>query len=165
MKKTLTIAGVIGLLSAALFAALIVFRWPITTRPTVTTEYRTDTIVRVDTVVHTVFMPYKVTEIRTDTITVYVEKPLNPGDSVAVTVPVEEVRYRGPDYDLTIGGYRPYLKSLTIYPRTVTVTNTEIQTVTRRNRYGVGVQVGYGITKGGPGPYVGIGLHYTLFGF
>lgn len=151
---------------AALCATLIVFHWPIAAPgPSVTTVHRTDTLVRVDTVVHTVFKPYKVTEIRTDTLFVYVDRPVNAGDSVAVTLPVEEIGYRAEDYELTIGGVRPYLKNLTVYPRTVTVTNTEIQTITRHPRFSVGIQAGYGITQDGPRPYIGLGVQYNLFTF
>lgn len=47
-------------------------------------------------------------------------------------------------------------------------TNTELRTYQvkiKRKKFGIGVQVGYGITKAGLSPYVGLGGHYSLFKF
>ncbi len=153
------------LLLVAVRAALLLFRFPKDPGEAVVAVSRTDTLVRVDTVVHTVFKPYRVTEVRTDTLVVYIDRPVSEGDSLPVALPVEEVRYKEEDYELTIGGWRPYLKSLTVYPRTVEVTNTEIQTVIRRPRFGVGVQVGYGTTGNEIRPYIGFGIQYHVFNF
>ncbi len=156
--------GLILLLAAAV-VALLLFRFPKQAGERVVTVVQTDTLVRVDTVVHTVFKPYTVTQVRTDTLTVYLDRPVSAGDSLAVALPVEEVSYKAEDYELTIGGWRPYLKSLTVYPRTIQVTNTEIRTVTRRPRFGVGLQAGYGWAGGGLRPYIGFGVQYHVFNF
>jgi hypothetical protein len=150
----------------ATVAVLIFFRFPKSGgQSIVTVEYRSDTIVRIDTVKIEVPKPYKVTEVRTDTLFIYVDRVLNPGDSVPVELPIEEVGYKGEEYELTIGGYRPYLKNLTVYPRTVTIDNTVTNTITKRPRFGVGIQAGYGITGKEISPYIGVGVQYNLFSF
>ena len=60
---------------------------------------------------------------------------------------------------------RPQLDSIQIYQRTEFITK-EIKTVTKPKRWGLGLQAGYGVSlhKGQiqPGPYIGVGLYYSL---
>lgn len=135
------------------------------TETVIETVYTTDTIIWIDTVIHTVFEPYKTVEVQTDTLFVYLEKDVEAGDTVAVQVSIEEISYKGEDYDLTIGGYKPYLKNLIVFPRTIEVTNTKIQTIKKTNRFGIGIQTGYGIIGNDMLPYIGIGIQYNIISF
>ena len=60
---------------------------------------------------------------------------------------------------------RPQLDSIQIYQRTEFITK-EIKTVTKPKRWGLGLQAGYGVSlhegQIQPGPYIGVGLYYSL---
>lgn len=86
-------------------------------------------------------------------------------DSVQVEIPISQKRYADSTYTAWVSGYNPTLDSIRIYPRheVITITNTIWQ---KPKRWGVGLNVGYGITpKNGMQPYVGIGVSYNLFTF
>lgn len=86
-------------------------------------------------------------------------------DSVQVEIPITQKRYADSTYTAWVSGYNPTLDSIRIYPRhdVITITNTIRQ---KPKRWGVGLNVGYGITpKNGMQPYVGIGVSYNLFTF
>lgn len=86
-------------------------------------------------------------------------------DSVEVEIPITQKQYADSTYTAWVSGYNPTLDSIRIYPRheVITITNTIRQ---KPKRWGVGLNVGYGITpKNGLQPYVGIGVSYNLFTF
>lgn len=86
-------------------------------------------------------------------------------DSVDVQLPIEQKRYADSTYTAWVSGYHPTLDSIFVYPRheVMTITNTIRK---KPRRWGVGLNVGYGITpKNGMQPYIGIGVQYNLFSF
>lgn len=86
-------------------------------------------------------------------------------DTVEVEIPITQKRYADSTYTAWVSGYNPSLDSINIYPRheVVTITNTIRQ---KPKRWGVGLNVGYGITpRHGMQPYVGIGVNYNLLSF
>lgn len=86
-------------------------------------------------------------------------------DSVSVKIPITQKRYEDSTYTAWVSGYYPVLDSIFVYPRheVITITNTIRQ---KPKRWGVGLNVGYGITpKHGMQPYIGIGIQYNLFSF
>lgn len=86
-------------------------------------------------------------------------------DSVKVEIPITQKRYADSTYTAWVSGYNPTLDSIRIYPRheVITITNTIRQ---KPKRWGVGLNVGYGITpKNGLQPYIGVGVSYNLFTF
>ena len=98
-----------------------------------------------------------------------------PGDTVRITdtvyvrLPIEQRHYSGKEYDAWISGYRPRLDSIRIYRNTLQLTGTSIvQTQTRPKRWGIGIQIGYGMTLT-PSPqfhpYIGIGISYDILSF
>ena len=115
-------------------------RWPIV-RDSVVTRYVTRrlAVMRVDTVR------------QSDTVRAV--------DTVEVSLPIVQKVYRDTNYTAWVSGYEPRLDSVSVRHREVTLTK-----VTRgESRWGVGVQVGYGIDKTfKPTPYVGVGLMYRL---
>lgn len=139
-----------------------------------------DTIVRVDTVT--------VTQVRIDTVervrtvTAYLPAalpdPEDAGepmdtidyglplpDSVAVEIPISRyVAQEDSLYRVVATGYAVSFDEITVYPRTVTVTQTVVQQ--RRSRWGIGIHAGYGATvQGGAvrlSPYIGAGVQYNF---
>lgn len=97
-----------------------------------------------------------------DTVRVTVGDTVQVADSVEVVVPITQKVYEDSLYRAYVSGYRPRLDSIFVYP------SHEVITVTRQakpQRWGIGVQAGYGVGRGGTGPYVGIGVSYNLFTF
>ena len=126
------------------------------------TSTDTVTVTRIDTVVVERPTPVKVVEKRTDTLTVY-----RGTDTLYVPVPIRQYSFRDSLYSLDVSGFNVTLDRLEVYPRTVykTITNTTERTVTEKKRWGIGVQAGYGYNFGSekPGPYIGIGVQYSLW--
>lgn len=92
-------------------------------------------------------------------------------DTVFINLPRQLRVYQDSLYRAEVSGVDPTLDRIEVYPQTRYITRTETQTisVTERRRWGIGVQVGYGITKQGasfyPGPYIGVGVSYNILTF
>ena len=119
------------------------------------TETKIKTIVKVDTLlIPSPMAPLLIIRL-TDTMHV--------GDTV---IHREQAYYEDSLYRVWVSGYRPRLDSMQIFPRTVyqTVTNDIYHTVLpKKKRWGLGLQVGYGVYPGGKGFYFGGGVSYNLF--
>ena len=116
----------------------------------------TDTLVLTDTIIKMQPKPYKVTIIDT----IYL--PQQPQQPQIDTLIRQEVTYKDSTYTAVVGGIEPYLKSIEIYPKTIYVNNSTTTTIKVRSRFGLGVQVGYGLSRNGLLPYVGVGVQYNL---
>lgn len=84
-------------------------------------------------------------------------------DSVSVEIPITQKVYETDRYRAVVSGYKPSLDDIYIYQPTQIV-----QVKSKHKRWGVGIQVGYGVTlKQTPqfSPYVGVGVSYNLFQF
>lgn len=84
-------------------------------------------------------------------------------DSVEVEVPMERRLYEDSTYRAqvsgpAIGGLHPSLDWVEVYNRTTTIAK-------KPNRWGLGVQVGYGMSREGVSPYIGVGVSYNLITF
>lgn len=110
---------------------------------------RVDTVWVRDTVRLTTFVPRSVETVRIDTIRVH--------DTVRVALPIERKIYLTGDYRAVVEGFRPALTGLDIYRSTPVVTASP-----RGSRWSVGLQAGYGFSRGGPSPYIGAGVQYRL---
>lgn len=120
-----------------------------------------DSITRVDTIRDTIPVPVYVRVV--DSVPVPVVIPVL-GDTVRDTVylPITQKVYRDSLYTAYVSGYRAKLDSIEVYGRTNTIT---IREQSRRKRWGLGVQAGYGVAGNRAGPYVGVGVSYNLFGW
>ena len=89
-------------------------------------------------------------------------------DTVLVHLPIEQRQYSDPRYTAWVSGYRPQLDSILIYQRTEYITK-EIKTVTKPKRWGIGLQVGYGVALHDgqirPAPFIGVGLNWNFLQF
>lgn len=116
----------------------------------------TDTLVLTDTIIKFQPKPYKVTIIDT----IYL--PQQPQQPQIDTLIRQEVTYKDSTYMAVVGGIEPYLKSIEVYPKTIYVNNNTTTTIKVRSRFGLGVQAGYGLSRNGLQPYVGVGVQYNL---
>ena len=122
----------------------------------------TDTLVLTDTIVKMQPKPYKVTIIDTIYLPQQPQKPQQPQQPQIDTLIRQEITYKDSTYTAVVGGIEPYLKSIEIYPKTIYVNNNTTTTIKVRSRFGLGVQAGYGLSRNGLQPYIGIGVQYNL---
>lgn len=80
-------------------------------------------------------------------------------DSVEVEIPITQKEYKDSFYRAWISGYNAKLDSIEIYNRTKVITE-HIYIQSKRKRWGLGLQAGYGYLTGA---YIGIGVSYSLF--
>lgn len=153
MKNFLTI-----FLSISLLASLYFLH---TRQPEVEIIRTTDTL-WMDTVIRDSFpVPVYVEKVR------YEIDTLHSVDSVLIQVylPIEQKQYETADYKAVVEGYNPRLVSIDIYQRYPVITNTDTKYIKSNQKWGIGIQAGYGISSDRAGPYIGIGIQYNLFSF
>lgn len=84
------------------------------------------------------------------------------GDSLQLILLREQRHYSDLTYDAWVSGVDPQLDSLKIYHNDMIVTNQVPVMQTKKTRWGIGVQAGYGVGREGLSPYVGIGVSYNI---
>lgn len=100
--------------------------------------------------------------------TIPVERIVTQTDTIFAEAERTTLRYEDSTYTAIVSGIRPKLDSLAIYPRkeVVTIHTTERVTVPKANRWGFGLQAGYGGVladgKLATGPYIGVGISWNL---
>lgn len=123
----------------------------------------TTVVVRVDTIVHTKVATRDRWRVRVDTLRVWVG-----GDSVSVPVPIDKHIFTDDTtYRAEVSGFNVSLDRMEVFRPTIERTVTIDRVVTPPpKRFGLGLQVGYGITLDGrPQPYIGVGLSYNFIRF
>jgi len=89
----------------------------------------------------------------------------------SVVIPIEQKKYATEDYTAWVSGYKPALDSIEIFPKNSVVRESVVKenfTTENPKRWGIGVQVGYGVQLASVptyGPYVGVGISYNLIIF
>lgn len=144
-------------------AGILLSRFCPVLRPDAETISVTDTLTVRDTIIEK--QPVYVTNTRVDTMLVAVTDTVSVNDTVYVRIDREQKHYEGKDYEAWVSGYRPALDSIYVFPETKYITE-EIIPTSKPKRWGIGVQVGYGMSlpDGRPvfAPYVGVGISYSL---
>lgn len=83
-------------------------------------------------------------------------------DSVEVIIPITQKVYQDSSYTAFISGYKPSLDSIFINQPKEVITITKYS---KPKKFSLSVQAGYGASKEGLSPYVGVGLSYNLISF
>lgn len=134
-------------------------------------EAETQVVERVDTMVVRDTVIREKPVYRTEYVFVRDSVRVQVHDTVFINLPRQMRVYQDNLYRAEVSGVDPTLDRIEVYPQTKFITRTETQTisVTARKRWGIGVQVGYGITKQGasfyPGSYIGVGISYNILTF
>lgn len=81
-------------------------------------------------------------------------------DSVLVEIPIVQKKYEDSTYTAYISGYQAKLDSIFIYSK-----NSQVRIRDEPKRWSIAVQAGYGVSRYGLQPYIGIGICYNLFSF
>ena len=108
-------------------------------------------VLRVDTMWRTRVVTERLpAEIKHDTIVVR--------DTALVEVPIYLYVKQTDDYKIEVEGFNVEFKSVEFYPKIV----ERVVTQNIKNRWGLGVQVGYGISDKCMSPYIGVGISYNI---
>lgn len=86
-------------------------------------------------------------------------------DTVWAELPREQKIYQDSTYLAYVSGYAPQLDSIDVFRKTTTITVTNTIKEYTNPRWSIGVQAGYGASKDGLSPYVGVGIQYNLVSF
>ena len=78
-------------------------------------------------------------------------------------VPRIQRHYQDTTYEAWVSGYNPRLDSIKVFQRTAMVQVPVEKKI--KTRWGIGIQAGYGASKDGLSPYVGVGISYNLLSF
>ena len=109
--------------------------------------------VKIDTMWRTRVEKVYLTEVRRDTVMVR--------DTVLVEVPIYTYIAQDSLYLVEAEGFNVHFKRIDVYPRTLYRTQEKV--VKPSDKWGLGVQVGYGASEQGLSPYIGIGVSYNIF--
>ena len=123
---------------------------------------RTDTMYVRDTV--TVYKPSKVTRTIKDTMRLIVRETQidTMHDTVFVYLPQESIVWQDDRCIVYAHGINPQVDSVTHFNSGAVVTRT---VTGRPKRWGIGVSAGYGMSKDGLSPYIGLGISYNIIRF
>ena len=123
---------------------------------------RVDTLYVRDTL--TVYKPAKVTRTVKDTVRVIVEETQidTMHDTVFVYLPQESIVWQDDRCIVYAHGINPQVDSVTHFNSSAVVTRT---VTGRPKRWGIGVSAGYGMSKDGLSPYIGLGISYNIIRF
>ena len=123
---------------------------------------RVDTLYVRDTL--TVYKPSKVTRTIKDTMRLIVRETQidTMHDTVFVYLPQESIVWQDDRCIVYAHGINPQVDSVTHFNSGAVVTRT---VTGRPKRWGIGVSAGYGMSKDGLSPYIGLGISYNIIRF
>lgn len=102
------------------------------------------------------------------TVTDTTKLPSEDKDSVEVEIPITQKMYETDKYRAYVSGFNPQLDSLILFPQRDVITITSNYPKPKRKRFGISLQLGYGVTLGRTPqftPCLSVGLSYNLFDF
>lgn len=157
MKPILTITITIAALALSFIAGRVTAGVDHAT-PLISTV--TDTLYIRDTI--TITKPQAVKTRVTDTLRIAVSDTVRVTDTLYIRLPRTAKTYEGKDYRAVVSGVMPSLDTISVFPQSSIITKTVTVPAKDRRRWGLGLQAGYGATKDGLTPYIGIGVSYNL---
>ena len=155
MRKSIVILFAILLVGAAGFIA---GRKTAKTGGECTIVERVDTLVIRDTIV--AYKPKYITKRVVDSVLVPVPEYIERNDTIYAVLEREQVVWEDSLARVYASGINPQVDSVMHY-RTEKVIN-HIIPVKANPKWGIGIQGGVGVGKGGLTPYVGVGLQYNI---
>lgn len=161
MKKAAIISIVILLCAGILFQQGRIVRLRSELSRIEGIKRKADTLYVRDTI--TLSNPTFITRTVIDTFKVEVRDTLRERDTLYLTLPIEQKVYADSTYRAVVSGYRPNLDEISVFPAERVVLLSPEKP--KSGRFGIGVQAGYGTSKDGLSPYIGIGVSYNLLTF
>lgn len=124
------------------------------------TETKVDTLVIRDTIMQ--YKPIFVDKIKVDSVLVPVKDTIVISDSVYIYMDREKITWRDSLCVVYASGIMPQVDSVRHFREYQYVTIETAIPVKEKSHWGVGINAGYGVGKGGLTPYVGVGISYNV---
>lgn len=128
------------------------------------TTVQIDTLIQIDTI--TQYKPIYVTKTQEKIELVQIRDTIRIRDTLFVALDRQKKVYEDSTYRAVVSGINPSLDEISVYQKHIYVDQTQTVIQKERSRWGVGLQIGYGMGVRGQNlehfPYVGIGLSYNL---
>ena len=84
------------------------------------------------------------------------------GDSLQLVLLRVQRHYSDSTFDAWVSGVDPRLDSIKTYQTNVVITKEIPVIQVKKSRWGLGIQAGYGASKDGLSPYIGVGVSYNV---
>ena len=120
----------------------------------------TDTIVKRDTITSIPDTVYRTVALGEKTVKVVIHDTLCKTDTVTVSLPFVQKKYKDSSYSAWISGYEPSLDSIRVFPKTTIIRESKVVRQKDR-RWGVFGGVGIGVSDRIT-PCVGVGIGYRI---
>lgn len=124
-------------------------------------EIKVDTLIIRDTIMQN--KPIFVDKIKVDSVLVPVKDTIVIRDSVYIYMDREKITWRDSLCEVYASGIMASVDSVRHFREYQYVTIETAIPVKEKSHWGLGINAGYGVGKGGLTPYVGVGISYNLF--
>ena len=123
-------------------------------------ETKVDTLVIRDTIMQ--YKPIFVDKIKMDSVLIPVKDTIVIRDSVYIYMDREKITWRDSLCEVYASGIMPQVDSVRHFQEYKYITIETQAPVKVKSHWGLGVNAGYGVGKGGLTPYIGIGVSYNI---
>ena len=124
------------------------------------TEIKVDTLVIRDTIMQ--YKPIFVDKIKVDSVLIPVKDTIVIRDSVYIYMDREKITWRDSLCEVYASGIMASVDSVRHFQEYKYITIETQVPVKVKSHWGLGVNAGYGVGKGGLTPYIGVGISYNL---
>ena len=124
------------------------------------TEIKVDTLVIRDTIMQ--YKPIFVDKIKVDSVLIPVKDTIVIRDSVYIYMDREKITWRDSLCEVYASGIMPQVDSVRHFQEYKYITIEAQVPIKVKSHWGLGVNAGYGVGKGGLTPYIGVGISYNL---
>ena len=124
------------------------------------TEIKVDTLVIRDTIMQ--YKPIFVDKIKVDSVLIPVKDTIVIRDSVYIYMDREKITWRDSLCEVYVSGIMTSVDSVRHFQEYKYITIETQVPVKVKSHWGLGVNAGYGVGKGGLTPYIGVGISYNL---
>ena len=123
-------------------------------------ETKVDTLVIRDTIMQ--YKPIFVDKIKVDSVLIPIKDTIVIRDSVYIYMDREKITWRDSLCEVYASGIMPQVDSVRHFQEYKYITIETQAPVKVKSHWGLGVNAGYGVGKGGLTPYIGIGVSYNI---
>lgn len=123
-------------------------------------EIKVDTLVIRDTIMQ--YKPIFVDKIKVDSVLIPVKDTIVIRDSVYIYMDREKITWRDSLCEVYASGIMPQVDSVRHLQEYKYITIETQVPVKVKSHWGLGINAGYGVGKGGLTPYIGIGVSYNI---
>ena len=128
--------------------------------PVEPTETKVDTLVVQDTIMQ--YKPIFVDKIKVDSVLIPVKDTIVIRDSVYIYMDREKITWRDSLCEVYASGVMASVDSVKHFQEYKYITIETQVPVKVRSHWGLGINAGYGVGKGGLTPYIGMGISYNI---